>query len=121
MTNGRGWREPKMVRWYHPTQLLRTGAEVLIAGILGARSDRRLLYGFANLDPGKKPLPEPSPTGEAVVDYIADTGDGWNPSYAVAYWASRSLAETSLPVEARTPAPAEPCCGRDRLARRHRP
>src|SRR5919199_6767138 len=37
----------KMVGWYDPVQLIRTGAEVLISSIFGKYADQRLLQALA--------------------------------------------------------------------------
>jgi len=75
----------RMVGWYDPGQLLSTGAEVLISLALGQRSDYRNLQSFAE---------PPSPFEYAHVegrerrdlwfDYMSDTGDGWDATFAMA-------------------------------------
>ncbi len=71
-----------MVRWYDPGQLLSTGIEVLISRAMGQRFDYRLmeegrgsqgLFDYCHWE-GR----------ELYFDYLADTGDGWNSTYAVA-------------------------------------
>lgn len=92
-----------MVGWYDPSQLARTGVEVAISTIFGRHSDYRLTE--ALLAPGDDddsiwdddpvdPMEEHddifdySRTEELWLDYIADTGSGWDPTYAVAYHAT---------------------------------
>jgi Calcineurin-like phosphoesterase len=82
----------KMVGWYDPVQLVKTGAQVVISSIFAANSDRRLTDAMGT--PGYAPvdctiLDGGAPRRDIVIDYVADTGDGWNSTYAVAYWASR--------------------------------
>jgi hypothetical protein len=111
-------RPAKMVGWYDPVQLSRTGVEVLITTILGKYADQRLIqaltaragviYDFTKaqpeiislgdpLNPGKVEAPvilngefvtagnsEPHPDQPLWLDFVADTGDGWDSTYAVA-------------------------------------
>ena len=76
-----------MVRWYDPGQLLRTGVKTAISTVFGSHADRRVLDALASeadrtfdyrLDQDGRPRPE------IWLDYVADTGDGWNPTYTVA-------------------------------------
>jgi hypothetical protein len=76
----------KMVGWYDPHLFLSTGVEVLISRALGQRFDYRMME-----DVG---LPQPvfdysqnrvgGVRKELWFDYMADTGDGWESSYAMA-------------------------------------
>ena len=80
----------KMVGWFDLGQLFTTAGDVLISTVLGRQADRRLLEPFGG---GKLPVYDHSlaPGGKhresITVDYISDTGDGWNSTYAVLYWA----------------------------------
>jgi Calcineurin-like phosphoesterase len=69
-----------MVGWYDPGQLINTGIQVLISQILGARADYRLIESFS----GPDQVHDFSHQEECWFDYVADLGDGWNPTYAVA-------------------------------------
>jgi len=78
-----------MVSCYGPMELLRSARDVLISPVLGRHSDRRLLEAMASLE---KPRPfdctmEPLPWSAGTpfwFDHTADTGDGFNPKFAVA-------------------------------------
>src|SRR5262245_55380176 len=82
-----------MVDWYSPGQLAHTGAMSVISGIFGQESDRRILEAVSARD--QDPVfdctknSEGEEFEELTFDYVADTGDGWNSTYAVAYWATR--------------------------------
>lgn len=82
----------KMVGWFSPLQLLRTGWEVAISTIFGKHADNRLLE--AALNPNPKDLyydlsnPENN-SGDFWIDYVSDVGDGWNSTYTVAYYLSQ--------------------------------
>lgn len=97
--------QAKMTEWYNPKQLLNTGVKNVISTIIGENADPRLVgvtektekffdfskqlvkerYDFEPFGEDKK---------EIWIDYVSDVGDGWNPTYAVAY----SLAKEELEV-----------------------
>jgi hypothetical protein len=81
-----------MVGWFDPGQLVRTGVDVVISAIFARNSDRRVLDALSH------PTADPadySSEPELWLDYVADTGDGWNSTYAVA----NSLAQPMLDVD----------------------
>lgn len=82
-----------MVRWYDPLQLLHTARQVFISTLFAEFSDHRLIQAIQNgggawydysIDETKRLR------DELWFDYVADTGDGWNSTYAVAYWLSQA-------------------------------
>jgi hypothetical protein len=82
-------KKEKMTGWYDPGQLARTGVQVAISTIFGRHADRRQLQGLAKEgEPPAKPFydapPPAGPNGEFWFDYIADVGDGFNPTYTMA-------------------------------------
>ena len=97
-----------MVGWFDPGQLLATGVEAVVSGIMGLHADRRLGQALAHQErtyydysvhyresPEGGPLPDPTrPRTSLWLDFVADTGDGWNSTYAVAY----HLAQPELVV-----------------------
>ena len=87
-------RHADMVRWLHPAQLVRTGLDALVAAMFGARADHRLIEAVVRPQPTYFDYSEDSPEGDFWLDYVSDTGDGWNSTYAVA----RMLALPSLEV-----------------------
>jgi Calcineurin-like phosphoesterase len=94
-----------MVGWYDPVQFCSTGLKSLVSLFVGERSDRRIVQALAARrqeyydhtihyrDGGRSPQPLKDRTRDELwIDFICDTGDGWNPTYAVAYAAAqRSL------------------------------
>ena len=91
----------KMVGWYDPGQLARTGVEVLISTIFGRHADYRLMEAVSSGDApifdytrkwklGEDERDEPDTAGQERtdlwLDYIGDVGDGWNSTYAVAHY-----------------------------------
>ncbi|RYG02546.1 MAG: hypothetical protein EON94_05700, partial [Caulobacteraceae bacterium] len=97
-------RRPGMSSWYNPAMLVRTGIRVAISTVFGQFADRREAMAAANAI-------APSPfdvafdySGKAGsdgfwFDYVADTGDGWNSTYAMA----RLLAQEAIELDDRLP------------------
>ena len=81
-----------MVGWFDPKQLVRTGVGVVISAIFARNSDRRVLDALSH--PGFDAC-DYSSRAELWLDYVADTGDGWNSTYAVAH----ALAQPELGVD----------------------
>jgi len=79
-----------MTGWFEPEQLLRTGVRVLVSEIFGQNADRRLLDALAH---AKIDVCDYSAHDELWLDYVADTGDGWNSTYAVAYHVAQPALE----------------------------
>jgi hypothetical protein len=114
------WHRKRMVGWYNPIQLVKTGRDVLISTIVGRHSDRRLVEALTAEDAwvfdyrgqfrktrleqckwkGERAF-EGAPREDFWLDYVADVGDGWNPTYGVAYWLAQ---ETLRPQHAGQPA-----------------
>ena len=98
---GRAQRLP-MVGWFDPGQLIQTGLKTLFSMAVGERSDRRVIQALAASRPDyyecapAQPAVQDAGSGEPSlwIDYVCDTGDGWNPTYAVAY----ALAQPQLEV-----------------------
>ena len=89
-----------MTGWYNPVMLVQTGIRVAISTVFGQFADKREAFAAAN---AIKPQPFDSnfdyagrsKDGDFWFDFIADTGDGWDPTYAMA----TLLAEDSLTPE----------------------
>ncbi|MGI9464291.1 MAG: metallophosphoesterase family protein, partial [Aestuariivirgaceae bacterium] len=83
-----------MVRWYNPRLLFRTGFRAAIAKAIGEITDNREIQ--AALTPVGKAknagVFDYSSKNELVIDYVADIGDGWEATYAVA----KAIAARSL-------------------------
>jgi hypothetical protein len=80
-----------MTAWYDPSQLLKTAAEVAVSTILGRHADFRLVETLAN---PQATVYDYRDQTEIWIDYVADLGDGWDSTYAVAYY----LAQTDLRI-----------------------
>lgn len=95
-----------MVDWFEPLQLLDTAVKTLLSMVIGQRSDQRVVHALASRRPdyydytvhyrdGRHgPFADRTrPRDEIWIDYFADTGDGWNSTYAIAYAVSQPLLE----------------------------
>ncbi|MCI0489625.1 MAG: metallophosphoesterase [Blastocatellia bacterium] len=106
----------KMTPWFDPGELLRTGVRTLISTIFGRHSDYRLIEALATGPEGEDFYDHTceyklSETGEYVsvkdrprnpkeaiwIDYVADTGDGWNSTYTIAYHLAQPSLKLKLP------------------------
>src|SRR5215203_3145737 len=80
------------VCWYAPLQLLRTARLVAVATVFGRHADPRLIEGITR-DNGSEPGPHGKPPfgpddycrqeTPFWIDYVSDTGDGWDATYTV--------------------------------------
>jgi hypothetical protein len=85
----------KMVAWYSPPRLVSTGIRVAISTVFGEFADRREIQSIGRqhetaLDRAYDY--STAPDGPFWFDYVADCGDGWNSTYAIA----RLLAQEEL-------------------------
>jgi hypothetical protein len=93
------------VNWLSPSQLLQTGLRASIAGAVGGFTDARLMQ--VALEPTHGDTTDDTPTWTAPaaetlwIDYLADTGDGWDGTYSVAW----SIAQPQLDVPSVGPLP----------------
>lgn len=107
----------KMVGWYDPLQLARTGVEVAVSTLFGRHSDQRQIealtsggrriYDYSvtyNCDGGNVFKVTAEKRDSIWIDYVGDVGDGWNSTYAVAY----HLAEPKLDLPYADPLTGEP-------------
>src|SRR5215207_3120767 len=98
-----------MVGWYDPLQLLDAAVKSLVSKVVGQRSDQRIVQALANRRPefydytvhyrdGRAgPYADAArPRDEIWIDYLCDTGDGWNSTYAVAYTASQPALDVAV-------------------------
>ncbi len=99
---------PQMVDWFDPGLLAKVGVRTVISSTLGSYTDQRLMQaatdsvddeqvlanrynysGQGNTTEGEQLVPSQAlpaePDGAVWVDYIADLGDGFEATYAMAY------------------------------------
>jgi hypothetical protein len=87
-----------MVGWYDPPQLIRTGVLVLVSQQFALHADNREVQALA------MPHAEPTDYADHVaaaddlwIDFVADCGDGWNSTYAVASEVAKDSLSVTLP------------------------
>lgn len=84
-----GNKKMGMVAWFDPRQLIDTAIRVVLSIVFGQFADRREAFAAANPIADDK-LDERCDyrtghqEGDFWFDYVADVGDGWNPTYAIA-------------------------------------
>jgi hypothetical protein len=94
-------RLPKMVSWYDPRLLARIGVRTIVSSIFGQYADQRLIQaatdqGDAAALKARYDFRDPTPddpmqrvnldeSGAFWIDYLADTGDGFESTYTMAY------------------------------------
>lgn len=104
-------RLPRMVSWYDPRLLTRVGIRTMVSSVFGQYADQRLMqavtdrcddaelcgrYDYSDphaRDPQRRIALDQS--GAFWIDYIADVGEGFEPTYTAAYL----LAQDSLDVK----------------------
>jgi len=90
-----------MVGWFDPARLLRTGLATLVSKLVGRRSDARVTLALAAEARTPYDLRDAAGADGLWLDYVCDTGDGWNPTYAIAY----ALAQPRLDLHGAPGAP----------------
>jgi hypothetical protein len=76
-----GFARRKPVSWFAPGVLATTGQRVVISLAMGDFLDKRELQRSAP----ERPTTYGDPKGELWIDYVADTGDGFDPTYSIAW------------------------------------
>ena len=81
---------PTMTRWFHPLLLSKLLLRVIVSDMFGQYADRRLVMAALDRVPNKElyertqlKLPTDA-DGNLWVDYVADLGDGFDSTYAIA-------------------------------------
>lgn len=88
-------RKRGMTNWYNPQILVTTAIRVAISGVFGQFADRREAIAASNAiepQPFDKTFNYSDGKGDFWFDYLADTGDGWDSTYAMA----RLVSEDSI-------------------------
>jgi hypothetical protein len=99
-----GFTPQPFVRWFHPFELARAGVRALLADMFGAYADKRELQaalyphtGEVELDYRSQPGTGERAREELWLDFVADIGDGFNATYAVASQLGRERLTLELP------------------------
>lgn len=81
-----------MVGWFDPPVLAQSAWLVAVSNVFGRHSDTRLIEALSGLPQGKFDYSDAE--GDFWFDFVCDTGDGWDPTYAIA----NALASPELMV-----------------------
>jgi hypothetical protein len=86
-----GFTPQDQVRWLSPIQLLDTAGKVAVSSLFAGYADRREVQAAlpsppVRIDPGQDGL---------WIDYVADLGDGFDPTYTVAWLLGRPALEVA--------------------------
>lgn len=94
-----------MVGWFDPPVLAQTALHMSAANIFGRHSDSRLIEALASQPQGFFDYSgvDGAASEDLWLDYVADIGDGWNPTHAIA----GALARPTLEVAAKDGGPAQ--------------
>ncbi|WLG48264.1 metallophosphoesterase [Pseudomonas sp. FP1742] len=92
------YTQEAMVNWLGPVQLGRTGLQTAVATTIGAFADPREVLAMLNPRDSNPPI-QVAADGDVWIDYLADTGDGWDSTYSMALCVSQDvkLPELTLP------------------------
>ena len=88
-------RQMPMVDWYAPSQLASTAVKAVLSGVFGRFVDRRELEA---LDGRVNDVHNYSRQQQITIDYLADTGDGWNSTYSIASLLAAPALSVKLPT-----------------------
>lgn len=83
-----GFVPRESVRWLEPGQLLQTAVKVLLSQVFASYDDKREIQASLPTDEMRAPLRDPD-AGEMWLDFVADLGDGFDPTYTIAWLLGR--------------------------------
>src|SRR5688572_10272784 len=84
------YTQEAMVNWLGPLQLMRTGLQTAVATTMGAFVDPREVLAMLNPRDSNPPI-QVAADGDVWIDYLADTGDGWDSTYSMALCVSHAV------------------------------
>jgi len=89
-------KRPSMARWYDPGLLIKTGIRSMVSTAFGHFADKREAIAAANaIQPtppdGEFDYAARHEGGDFWFDFLADSGDGWNSTYAMARLAAEDV------------------------------
>jgi hypothetical protein len=97
------------VSWFDVRQLMATAAQSFAATVVGPMTGRReIMAALAPVDADIKDIPDYTNEDKLWIDYVADSGDGWNATHSVAWLIGRNalnldeeeLAQVQQPIPA---------------------
>lgn len=95
MSSSKKYKQPQMVNWYDPRQLFATARKAVISGTFASYADNREMQAALDLEKKSIDCSTHSESKEKLdeiwIDYVSDTGDGFNSTYTVADLVAQSL------------------------------
>lgn len=86
-------REKRMVDWLRPSELVRAAVKAAVAATFGSYADKRELQAAMAPLAGVDDTFAPDEQGNVWFDYVADLGDGFDATYAVARLVAADLGD----------------------------
>jgi hypothetical protein len=83
------YKPARMTGWFNPKVLAQSAVKLFTANIFGRHSDTRLIEALGSQP--QESFDYAQHEGDFWLDYVADLGDGWNPTYAIAEAISRPV------------------------------
>ncbi|HVF78007.1 MAG TPA: hypothetical protein VNA28_06900 [Solirubrobacteraceae bacterium] len=102
-------RQPE-VRWLSPGLLARSGIEVIVSGTFGKFADKREIQRESH-----DGMDYSATAGDVWVDYLSDTGGGWEATYTMAWLLAQPALEAGTETLPRVAADADRDAGHDRV------
>jgi len=84
----------QMTPWLSPRQLVRTALNVVLSKVFGSYSDKREIQASVEATP---PLESFEADDEIWIDFVADLGDGFGPTYTIASLLAGETLELNVP------------------------
>jgi hypothetical protein len=107
---------PQMARWFNPILLLKLLRNVIVSTMFGQYADRRLIVAALDTVPKEelldrttvhtrlpegKPVLAPDEEGAVWIDFVADLGDGFGATFAIASLLAKETIEVNNHVTRR--------------------
>lgn len=83
------FQRKKMVDWFSPSQLAKTGLQAVVSSVFGNYADKREMQAALSKNQNSLKPYDFSDRDEIWLDYVSDLGSGWNSTYSVAYLLGR--------------------------------
>ncbi|MBO0829436.1 MAG: hypothetical protein J2P24_16810 [Streptosporangiales bacterium] len=83
-----GFVPQESVRWLEPGQLLQTAVKVVLSQVFADYDDKREIQAALPMDEMRAPSRDPD-ADEMWLDFVADLGDGFDPTYTIAWLLGR--------------------------------
>jgi hypothetical protein len=93
-------RQKPMIRWLSPKELTHTAVRVFLSSVFGAYSDKREIQAALGENTPvsyERCARTNEPRNELWFDFVADLGDGFGPTYAVASLLARPTLDVGVP------------------------